>query len=266
MKIDYLKDNCLNGRSRLAAVLLLAVSAFAAILILTKVATLSAASARAEELVREAITNGKADAKTLEEQTAKSKALADELKRNNLFAPAPPKQHPVKGVSGILGNEVLINGRWYKVGDKIGNAKVACIEPTRVKIEWEGTQKIFTPMGESGSEEQGGPRRSRPDVRRTPRNRKTRTARASMVVVGADARGRGRKGGFGNLSEKQRAALKRAAEKKQKSLIGKGEFKKPLKPAGQKKQASPKKDVTQAKKASGGTKTKKQATDSKAKK
>ena len=260
MTIDYLKRNYLNGRSRLAPVLLLVVFACLAILILTKVVTLSAASAKAEELVREVIANGKTDVRNLEEQTAKSKALADELKRNNLFAPAPPKQHPIREVLGILGDEALINGKWYKTGDAIADAKVVSIEPTWVKIEWEGTQRTFAPMSASGSEEQGGPRRSRPDMRRTPRRQKSRTAGPSMVVVGSGVGGRGRKVGFAKLSKGEKA------EPKQKPLIGKGELKKLLKPAAAKKQASPKKDVAQAKKASGGTKAKKQTTEKKTKK
>ena len=266
MTIDYLKDNYLNGKSRFAPVLLLVVSACLAILILTKVATLSAASARAEELVREAIANGKDDAKNVEEQVAKSKALADELKKNNLFAPAPAKQHPVKEVSGILGDEVLINGKWYKVGDKIADAKVVSLEPTCVKIEWEGTQRTFSPMSGSGSEEQEGPGRSRPDMRRTPRRQRTATAGASVVAVGRDRGGRGHKVGFRKLSEKEKAELRLKAELKRKSSIDKGTFKKLVKPGAAKKQASPKKDVARAKKVSGGTKTKKQTADSKAKK
>jgi len=41
---------------------------------------------------------------------------------------------------------VLINGKWYKVGDKIGDAKIVAIEPTQVKIEWEGKEKVFAPI------------------------------------------------------------------------------------------------------------------------
>jgi hypothetical protein len=63
-----------------------------------------------------------------------------------LFAPPLPKKHPVSQVSGILGNEVLINSKWYKVGDKIGDAKIVAIESTLVKIEWEGKEKVFAPI------------------------------------------------------------------------------------------------------------------------
>ncbi|MCD4830463.1 MAG: DUF3106 domain-containing protein [Anaerohalosphaeraceae bacterium] len=76
----------------------------------------------------------------------KFRTLADELKENNLFAPKPPKQHPVKKVAGILGDEVLISGKWYKVGDSVGDANIVAIEPTQVKILWQGNEKYFAPM------------------------------------------------------------------------------------------------------------------------
>jgi hypothetical protein len=77
---------------------------------------------------------------------AKGKATADGLKKKNLFAPPPPKRHPVTAVAGIFGNEVLINGNWYKVGDKIGDAKIVAIESTLVKIEWDGKVTTFAPI------------------------------------------------------------------------------------------------------------------------
>ena len=97
-------------------------------------------------MVRKVIAQSKSDPKDLERYVAKSKALAEELKKNNLFSPTPLKQHPVKHVSGILGNEVLIDGRWYKTGDKIIDAKIVAIKPDHVKIEWNGTEKVFAPI------------------------------------------------------------------------------------------------------------------------
>jgi hypothetical protein len=82
----------------------------------------------------------------MEKYFVESKAIADELKKKNLFVPPKPKKHPVSQVAGILGDEVLINGKWYKVGDKVGDAKIVAIEPTLVKIEWEGKEKVFAPI------------------------------------------------------------------------------------------------------------------------
>jgi hypothetical protein len=100
-------------------------------------------------------TNGiisKADAavasqqKDIEKLLAGSKAIADELKKKNLLSPPVQNECPVKEISGIIGNETLINGKWYKVGDKIGEAKIVAIGNTEVKIEYEGKEKTFAPI------------------------------------------------------------------------------------------------------------------------
>jgi hypothetical protein len=55
----------------------------------------------------------------------------------------PLKENPVKKVRAIVNNSALINddNRWYQVGDMVeGQAKILAIEPTRVLVEWNGTQ------------------------------------------------------------------------------------------------------------------------------
>ena len=93
---------------------------------------------------------------------ASGRASADELKKKNLFIKTPPRQHPVREVVGILGDEALINGKWCKVGDRVGDAKIVAIEPTKVKIAWDGQEKDFSPIGSvgggQGSEGPGSPR------------------------------------------------------------------------------------------------------------
>jgi hypothetical protein len=116
------------------------------VLILIKVTGFFAAPARAEDLVKRTVELNKPDPNDMKKYFSKSRAIADELKKNNLFAPPLPKQHPVKQVSGILGNEVLIKDKWYKAGDNVGDAKIVAIEPTQVRIEWEGSEKAFAPI------------------------------------------------------------------------------------------------------------------------
>ena len=141
MKLDYLKE-----KKEVVSVVLLGVSALLAVLILIKVGSFFAASARAERLVKMAAAQNNMDAKDMEKYFAESKTIANELKRENLFAPPPPKQHPVKEVWGIFGDEVLIEDKWYKVGDTVGDAKIVAIGPTSVKIEWDGKEKAFAPI------------------------------------------------------------------------------------------------------------------------
>jgi hypothetical protein len=146
MKSDYLNNNHPTNKRDIISVGLLGVSAFMGVLILIKVTVFFAAPARAEDSVKRAVAQSKPDPNDMEKYFAKSKAIADELKKNNLFAPPLPKQHPVKQVSGILGNEVLIKDKWYKEGDKVGEAIIVAVEPTLVRIEWEGSEKAFAPI------------------------------------------------------------------------------------------------------------------------
>ena len=83
-----------------------------------------------------------------------TKDTANALKEKNLFVKAPPKQHPVKQVEGILGREVLIGDKWYKVGDKIGEATVVSVQSTQVTIAWDGRNKTFAPLA---AVDAGGP-------------------------------------------------------------------------------------------------------------
>ncbi len=141
MKLDYLRQ-----KKELIPLVLFGASVLMALLVLIKVVGFFVFSARAENLVERAIAQNDTDTKDTEKYYAESKALAEGLKKNNLFAPPPPKQHPVKEVWGILGDEVLIKGRWYKVGDTIGDAKILAIGPTSAKIDWNGAEKVFLPI------------------------------------------------------------------------------------------------------------------------
>jgi len=187
MKLDYLKE-----KKELVSVVLLGVSVFLAVLILIKAASFFTASANAENLLKKALAQSKLDDEDQKKYFTESKAMADELKRDNLFVPPPPKQHPVREVPAILGDEVLINGKWYKAGDMVGDAKIVAIEPTQVKILWDGNEKIFAPISTGGASGPGGPRRPGPPARGGA------AGRAEMVVVGSEARpGRGDMGAFG---------------------------------------------------------------------
>lgn len=141
MKLDYLRQ-----KKELIPLVLFGASVLMALLILIKVVGFFVFSARAENLIERAIAQNDTDTKNTEKYFAESKALAEGLKKNNLFAPPQLKQHPVKEVWGILGDEVLIEGKWYKVGDTIGDAKILAIGPTSAKIDWNGEEKVFLPI------------------------------------------------------------------------------------------------------------------------
>jgi hypothetical protein len=108
-----------------------------------------------------------------------ARELADALKVKNLFVKAPSKQHPVKQVDGILGREVLIANKWYKVGDQIGEARIVSIDPTRVTIEWDGKTKTFAPIAAAQS------RRSAPEPPKEKSQEKKEEAAAERTAKAA---------------------------------------------------------------------------------
>jgi len=136
----------LKKRRDWISIALLVLSALFCLLIAIKVSGFYTASARAESLIEQAKVQGENDPNIVKEYFDERKKEAEELVKKNLFAPPPPKKHPVQQVTGILGDTALINGKWHKVGDKIGDANVLEITPTYVKIEWEGKEKTYSPF------------------------------------------------------------------------------------------------------------------------
>jgi len=145
MNLNYLKEN-LRSRKELVPAVLLGVAVLCGVLILVKVTGFFVASARAQSVVKRAVAQSESDSTLMEAQLAKSRPIADNLKKNNLFSPPPPKEHPIKEVFAIFGDEVLINDRWYKAGDRVGDAKITAIGPTSVTTVWDSKEKIFYPM------------------------------------------------------------------------------------------------------------------------
>jgi len=141
---------------------LLAVAAMLGALLLLRVAGFVTASAQALAMAVRADPNGR-DVTDVGKLLAGAQAYAEELKKKNLFIVVPPKQHPVGEVRGILGEEALINGQWYKAGDSVEDAKIVAIEPTRVRIAWKGQETEFLPIASASVE--GGPERSGPPSR-----------------------------------------------------------------------------------------------------
>lgn len=135
-------DTYRNDRASLllgAVAVLLGASAFA------KVASFYVERGRMLEI--SGVPRAESDPNRLKECLGQAKKTADTIRQKNLFIKEPPKTHPVKQVDGILGNEAFIAGKWYKVGAKVGDAKIVEIGATFVKVEWNGQTKDFAPIG-----------------------------------------------------------------------------------------------------------------------
>ena len=208
MKRDYLKNNHTKNKKEIISVGLLGISAFMLVLILIKVMGFFTAPARAENSVKRAVALSKPDANDMEKYLAKSRAIANILKKKNLFAPPPPKQHPVKEVFGILGDEVLIKDKWYKVGDTIGDANIVAIEPTQVRITWNGTEKVFLPIDAKGASPSGPPKPGGPVAKAEEKGR-PEMVQVQQEVRGGEGMGRFSGGDRAEMMERMRAMRER---------------------------------------------------------
>ena len=113
--------------------------------------------AHADDRVAQALTRSVPDANEVKPYLDKAREVAEALKKKNLFSKEPPKEHPVKQIDGILGAEVLIGDKLYKVGEKVGDATILAIEPTKVTVEWNGQKKTFSPFEADGDRPSGPP-------------------------------------------------------------------------------------------------------------
>jgi hypothetical protein len=140
--------------------ILLTVAVLLGVLTLGKVAGFFVGSSKAKAITAKADPN-ETGRNSLSEQMTQAKTSAEQLKKKNLFLLPAARQHPVKEVLGILGSEALINDKWYRVGDSVGEAKIVAIEPTKVRVAWDGQEKDFAPIGSGGSGEPPAPRTAR---------------------------------------------------------------------------------------------------------
>lgn len=150
MKIESLKDKTDSlTRVFLAVAVLLGALVFLKIGFFVSSSNAMMAAAQAD--------SSKTGAEDVKKLMAQTKAAADEIKKKNLFVPAAARQNPVSEVIGILGREALIGDKWYKVGDSVGDAKIVAIEPTKVKVAWDGREQEYSPIGATGAGGRGGP-------------------------------------------------------------------------------------------------------------
>ena len=193
--------------------ILVAVAVLLGALILLKIAGFFVSTSQARVLGEQADA-ARAGVDDLKKLLAETKAAADELKKKNLFVLTMPKQFPVSDVLGIMGQEALINGKWYKVGESVADARITAIEPTKVKLVWNGQEKEFSPIasgGGGGRPEQPGAMGGRPGPGGLPR----------MVVTGGRG-GSGEKPGPGfsrEEMEKMREQFKNAATPEEKQRL-----------------------------------------------
>jgi len=97
----------------------------------------------------------------LEKYQSNYTEMAEALNKKNIFTPPPGvKKNPVSQVNAILGNEAMIADKWYKAGDKIGEAKIVEVTSNSVVVKWNETENTFYPFEAPGAEATGPTRQA----------------------------------------------------------------------------------------------------------
>jgi hypothetical protein len=164
---------------------LLACTAGAVLLTIVVIAKLGTGLAQLSEVRRAvavAFTMTGKDPNEAKGPAAAAKGVADALKKKNLFAKQPPKEHPIKQIDGILGNEALIQNKWYKTGDKVGDARIVSIGATGVLVDWDGKKTTISPIAAAMSES-GPPRPELAKSKSSEPNKPAKKADANEVKV-----------------------------------------------------------------------------------
>ena len=130
--------------------ILLAASLLVAVTMAVKVFAYTTSSRTIPVKIANALDAANGKAEEAAKYTTSYKDIASDLKKKSVFAPPPAKKkNPVKNVDGILGSSALINGKFYKVGDKIGEAELVAIEPTFITVKFEGKESKLVPIGKA---------------------------------------------------------------------------------------------------------------------
>jgi len=205
MKLDNLKE-----KKELLATAMLLVAVASAVLITLRVRGFFVTSANAQSAVEQTIDQNKPDPNNLKDQLGKFEEVAKALKKSNLFSPPAPKQNPIKAVMGIFGDEALISGKRYKVGDKVAAAEIVAINPTSVETLWERKPKTFYPIDGASSGSGGSSRSGRP----TASSRSSGGGRPGMVVTQGPRPGGGGMPGMGGMTRERMMHMSEAERDK----------------------------------------------------
>ncbi len=125
------------------------------------------------------------DPNALKDCLGEAKKVAEAIKQKNLFIKEPPKEHPIKQVDGILGNEAFIAGKWYKAGEKVGDATIMEIRPTFIKVDWDGKTTNLAPIGAAESSRPSPPPTAKEPAKETPAETPKAEAKAAAAPVEA---------------------------------------------------------------------------------
>jgi len=123
-----------NDRKSFFSVVLLAVAAVLLGGTAVLLAKYAGANPKDASLTDELLAQIKPDAGKTQEFLQNYKKAATDLTANNMFVPPSDESVAPGDCTAIFGDEARIGNRWYKAGDRVGDARIESIEPTVVTL------------------------------------------------------------------------------------------------------------------------------------
>ena len=206
MNMDYVKNGMWYG----SRVLFFA-SFVLAVLTATKVSGYMASSGRIKMAVKTAKAQNGQDEETVKTLLDEGRKAADGLKKKNMFVLPPAKPKPPV-CFGIIGSSAIINGKQYKVGEKVGGAEIISVGAKEVVIKWDDKEMKLIPFAASNaSSSSRRPSSSGKSAKKLPSDSKSKEPKPSkttVVHVTVDGPGGpGGRGGFMGMSSEDRQRM-----------------------------------------------------------
>jgi hypothetical protein len=144
MQIDV--KHLLKKEQKLFSVALLGFSILLAVVLLWRIQNFLKVSMWARVVVNSAVQQIDIPTPDTTKYLSPDKEIVAALIQDNIFILQATPVSPISEVRAIFGDSALINGKWYKTGDSIGQARIVAIEPSQARIEWNGTTKTYSPV------------------------------------------------------------------------------------------------------------------------
>ncbi|RKY06304.1 MAG: hypothetical protein DRP66_09070 [Planctomycetota bacterium] len=205
MNTSYLKNGMWCGSRAL-----LVASVVLVVLTAAKVSGFMTSSVRITKAVKTAKAKNGHDEETVKKLLARGRRVADQLKKKNMFVKPPPGPKPPV-CFGIIGGNAIINGKYYKAGDKVGGAEIISVGTKEVVIKWDDKEMKLIPFAVNNasppSKKKSSPGKSagKPESGSKPTEVKVEVT--TSFAPGMRPGGPGRRGEFMGMSPEERRKM-----------------------------------------------------------
>ncbi len=205
MNMDYVKNGMWYGSRALfvASVVLV-------VLTVTKVSGYMTSSGRITSAVKTAKAQNEKgqDKETVEAPLKEGRTAAKDLKKKNMFTPPAAKPKPPV-CFGIIGSSAIINGKYYKAGDKVGGAEIILVGTKEVVIKWDDKEMKLIPFAANNASppSRKSPSSSGKGEKKPSPDSKSKDPQPANTIVQVTVAGPGGRPGFMGMSSEERQRM-----------------------------------------------------------